>query len=51
MELPGFVVQEDPDEHEDGPGGAEDGYLVAEHNDAQPHRQGVLNSTGNTEEE
>lgn len=51
LQLPGLVVQEDPDEHEHGADGAEDSYLVAEDDDAQPHGQGVLNSTGNTGEE
>lgn len=51
LDLPGLVVQEDTDEHEDGADGAEDGDLVTEHDDAQPNRQGVFDSTGNTEEE
>lgn len=49
--LPGLVVQEDPYEDEDGAGGAEDGDVVTEHDDAQPNRQSVFNSTGNAEEE
>lgn len=49
LDLPGLVVQEDPDEDEGGAGGAEDGDLVAEHDDAQPNRQGVFDSAGNTE--
>lgn len=51
LDLPGLVVQEDADEDEDGAGGAEDGDRVAEDDDAQPHRQGVLHGTGNTEKE
>lgn len=49
LDLPGLVVQEDPDEHKDSTSGAEDSDLVTEHNDAQPNRQGVFDSTGNTE--
>lgn len=37
LELPRLVVQEDPNEHQAGARGAEDGDLVTEHDDAQPH--------------
>lgn len=49
--LPGLVVQEDADEDEDGAGGAEDGDVVAEHDDAEPNRQGVFDGAGHAEEE
>lgn len=48
LDLPGFVVEEDADKHKDGAGGAEDGDLITEHDDTQPHGQGVLDSAGNT---
>lgn len=51
LDLSGFVVQEDPDKHDDGAHGAEDCNLVTEHDDAQPNGQGVFNGTGNTEGE
>jgi len=51
LHLPGLVVQEDPEEHEQGADGAEDADLVAEHEDAQPDGQGVLNGAGHTGEE
>lgn len=37
LHLSGLVVQEDPNEDEDGAGGAEDGDVVAKHDDAQPN--------------
>ena len=51
LELSGFVVKEDSKKDEDGAGGAEQGDVVTEHDYAQPHRQGMLDSTGNTERE
>ncbi len=51
LDLPGLVVQEDPDEHKNGASGAKDGDLVAEDDDAEPNRQGMFDCTGNTEEE
>lgn len=49
--LPGFGVEKDTNEDQDGPGCAQDRDAVAEDEDAEPHRQGVLHRTGNTEEE
>lgn len=49
--LPGLVVQEDADEDEDGAGGTEDGDVVAEHDDAEPNRQGMFDGAGDAEEE
>lgn len=51
LDLSGFVVQEDPDKHEGSASGAEEGDLVTEHDYAQPNRQSMLDSTGNTEGE
>lgn len=49
LELPGLVVEEDPDEDDDGPHGAEQGHMVTEDDDAQPHGEGVLDRAGHTE--
>lgn len=51
LDLARLVVQEDPNEHQGSARGAEDGDLVTEHDDAEPHWQGVLHSAGNTEEQ
>lgn len=46
LDVPGLVVEEDAAEDQGGAGGAEDGDLVAEHDDAEPHRQGVFDGAG-----
>lgn len=46
LDLPGLVVEEDAGEDQGGAGGAEDGDLVAEHDDAEPDGQGVLDGAG-----
>lgn len=51
LDLPCLVVEEDPDEDQQGASSAEDGDVVVEHDDAQPHGQGVLDGTGNTAED
>lgn len=46
LHLSGLVVQEDPHEDEDGARGAEDGDVVAEHDDAQPDGERVFDRAG-----
>lgn len=46
LDVAGLVVEEDAAEDQGGAGGAEDGDVVAEHDDAEPHGQGVLDGAG-----
>lgn len=46
LDVPGLVVEEDAAEDQGGAGGAEDGDLVAEHDDAEPNGQGVFDGAG-----
>lgn len=44
--MPGLVVEEDAAKDQGGAGGTEDGDLVAEHDNAEPNRQGVFDGAG-----
>lgn len=46
--LPGLVVEQDAHCDKDGANGRQAGDFVAENNDAEPDRQGMLHSAGNT---
>lgn len=48
LEVPGLGVEEDAAEDQGGTDGAEDGDLVAEHDDAEPDGQGVFDGAGDT---
>lgn len=46
--LPGLVVEQDTHCDKDGADGRQAGDFVAENDDAEPDRQGVLHSAGDT---